>query len=80
MNSPDFLNNICKILGHDLKDERINDPEKMTYTFEKTCNRCGRYGKAVVKYVDLYTKKFDVLTMAMERVLWDFNSSPHKKL
>lgn len=82
MKSPDqeFLDNLCKILGHNLNPEFIvNDYNKMVIHFEKTCYRCNRSGKATVRYNDLAYKKFDIYAAAKERVDWNFNSSPHKK-
>jgi hypothetical protein len=76
-----FLDNICKILGHSLTtDPVVNDGSRMVVIFEKTCSRCGRSGKATIKYIDLAYKKYDIFAKAKELVEWNFNSSPHKKL
>ena len=83
MNSPDqeFLDNICKIIDHDFTTEPIvNDSGRMVITMERTCNRCGRSGKAVIKYADLHIRKYPVLERAKRQVDEQFNSSPHKKL
>ena len=76
-----FLDNLCKILGHALNPDLMkNDFGRMTIDFEKTCSRCNRSGKVSVKYIDVQTRKFGVLSRVREQVEWNFNTSPHKKL
>jgi hypothetical protein len=68
-----FEENLCKLLGHDLRVEYINDDAGAVVDLKQICDRCGRAAQTRIPYIELQNRRFNLFERAKDRLNREFN-------